>query len=457
MECWRNVVAATAVSFAAPALNSLMTRSAGISSRRAALRILGMVREGTPFEVALDGGLGQLSEPDRRLAHELAAGVLRHRTALDRQLAPLVPRGWTTVAVDLQDILRLGAYQLTALERVPAHAAVDTSVALAKSSAGGRAAGFVNAVLRRLSREGPGAGEAPGGAAAALAAEHSHPEWLVRRWLTAFGREQTEALLRWNNSRPRLVAQPVRAELIALAKRWQAAGVELEAAPYDAGLVFRGVRPTELPGYDEGDFIIQDPAQALLTRYADFDADTILYDACAAPGGKTIGLGRRVARIVAGEIKPHRARRLAENLARAGSGREHVVVADAREPPVRPLSGVLLDTPCLGTGTLARHPEARWRVSADALATLQRLQRELLNSVSRVVEPGGLLVYSTCSLEQEENQAQVDDFLARHPDFHREEAPGMAASLLSPQGDLMILPQLHGMDGAFAARLRRSA
>jgi 16S rRNA (cytosine967-C5)-methyltransferase len=434
-----------------------MTRSSGIRSRRAALRILGKVREGTPFEVALDRELGELSEPDRRLVHELAAGVLRHRTTLDHQLAPLVPRGWASVAVDLQDILRMGAYQLTALERVPAHAAVDTSVSLAKSKGGSRAAGFVNAVLRRLTSEPFAEDKASSGDIPALAAQHSHPVWLVRRWLEAYGVEQTEALLRWNNTRPRLVAQPGREQLGILAARWERAGIELEPAPYGAGLILRGVRPTELPGYAEGDFIIQDPAQALLTQFADPPADATLYDACAAPGGKAIALGRRVAGVVAGEIKPLRARRLAENLARAGTGREHVVVADAGHPPVRPAAVVLLDAPCLGTGTFARHPEARWRVSAEALARLQRLQRRLLDSTAQVVASGGLLVYSTCSLESEENQAQVEDFLSRHPHFHREEATGIDGSLLSTKGDLTILPQIHGMDGAYAARLRRSA
>ncbi|HEX6432869.1 MAG TPA: RsmB/NOP family class I SAM-dependent RNA methyltransferase, partial [Gemmatimonadales bacterium] len=146
---------------------------------------------------------------------------------------------------------------------------------------------------------------------------------------------------------------------------------------------------------------------------------------------------------------------LAENLARAGSGREHVVIADARQPPVRPLDIVLLDAPCLGTGTFARHPDARWRVSLEALARIQHLQRELLESTAQVVTPNGLLVYSTCSLEPEENQVQVDAFLSRHPEFERESAGDIDPVLLSPVGDLTILPQRHGMDGAYAARLRR--
>jgi 16S rRNA (cytosine967-C5)-methyltransferase len=431
------------------------SQAVGIGARRAALTILTQVREGGPFEAALTRGLGELPEPDRRLAHELAAGVLRHRSILDQRLAPLVSRGWNNVAAELQDILRLGAYQITALERVPTHAAVDTSVALAKASGGTRAAGFVNAVLRRLTRTDPEVAAQPD-LADNIAREHSHPPWLVRRWIESFGLEQTEALLRWNNTRPRLVAQPARRDLEELAELWRAAGLVVELAPYEAGLMSRGSRPAELPGYREGQFIIQDPAQALLARYICPFPQATVYDACAAPGGKTITVGRHVERLVAGEVNRLRARRLADNLTRAGSGREYAVVADARHPPVRPLDTVLLDAPCLGTGTIARHPDARWRITREALGRIAQLQTELLAGVAAAVAPGGLLVYSTCSLEPEENRDQVERFLTHHPEFHREEV-AFPEALLSPEGDLVILPQLHGMDGAYAARLRRSA
>jgi 16S rRNA (cytosine967-C5)-methyltransferase len=428
----------------------------GIESRRAALSILGQVRAGRSFETALDRGVGKLEEPDRRLAHELAAGVLRQRSALDQQLAPLVARGWDSVAAELQDILRMGAYQLTALERVPPHAAVDTSVALAKAAGGARAAGFVNAVLRRLTLADRSPRVGTGDNASSLAAEYSHPLWLVQRWLGLFGHSGTEDLLRWNNTRPRLTLQPAREELITMSNRWRGQGIEAEPASFGAGLVTNRSRPAELPGYREGHFIVQDPAHALLVRFADPPGEAVIYDACAAPGGKTIALGRNAATIAAGEVSPMRARRLAENVSRAGSGREHVLVADARHPPVRPVDLVLLDAPCLGTGTFARHPDARWRVTPEALASLVQLQAELLEGAAAVVAPSGLLVYSTCSLEPEENLQQVDSFLTRHPEFCREPGGGVPAPLLSPKGDLTILPQHHGMDGAYGARLRRT-
>ncbi len=433
-----------------------MRDTAGIGPRRAALKILEQVRGGKTFEVALDRSMDRLTEPDRRLAHELAAGVLRHRSGLDSFLAPLAARGWSGVAPELQDILRLGAYQLTGLDRVPDHAAVDTSVTLARETAGAPAAAFVNAVLRRLTRTEPIPRPAIGDRAERLALKHSHPVWLVRRWVDSFGAESAEGLLRWNNTRPQLVLQPARCDLEALATRWRAAGIEVEQAPHGAGLMTELTRPADLPGFREGDFIVQDPAQALLSRFVDPPAGAVVYDACAAPGGKSIALGRQAKAVIAGEVSPSRARRLAENVSRAGSGREHIVVADGRNPPVRGADVVLLDAPCLGTGTFARHPDARWRVTREGLSSLQALQTELLARVAPVVRAGGLLVYSTCSVEPEENRAQVDRFLADHPDFRREPGRAVSADLLSQEGDLTILPQQHGMDGAFAARLRHS-
>ena len=215
-------------------------------------------------------------------------------------------------------------------------------------------------------------------------------------------------------------------------------------------------RPEELPGFAEGAFLVQDPAQALLTWYADLPEGVTLYDAAASPGGKTIALGREAGLVVAGDVSRLRVSRLAQNLRRAGSGREHPIVADAHRPPLRPVGAVLLDAPCLGTGTFARHPDARSRVTLDALERLQGLQAELLERASEVVAPGGLLIYSTCSLEPEENERQVASYLDRHPEFRREPSETFPPALMSKEGDLSILPQRHEMDGAFAARLRRA-
>jgi 16S rRNA (cytosine967-C5)-methyltransferase len=419
--------------------------------------VLREVREGRPFDAALGPALERLGEADRRLAHEMAAGVLRRRTVLDSRLMPLVSRGLDRFAPELLDVLRLGAFQLTVLDRVPAHAAVDTSVALAKEVAGDKAGGLVNAVLRKLSRTVPRPAEAAAPTAARLADAHSHPLWLVERWLDRYGVEDTERLLEWNDRRPRLILQPARTPLEELERHWRSAGIMIEPAPYGAGLVTDQRRPQTLPGFDQGAFIVQDPGQALLAWFADLPPGSAVYDASAAPGGKTISLGRDAAVVVAGDVSRARVRRLAENLARAGSGREYPVVADARHPPIRSADAVLLDAPCLGTGSFARHPDARWRVSPAALGELASLQEHLLEGAAEAVGPAGLLVYSTCSLEPEENEQQVERFLERRPDFQREPSDTFPQRLLTAKGDLMILPQRDAMDGAYAARLRRGA
>jgi 16S rRNA (cytosine967-C5)-methyltransferase len=437
-----------------------MTASKGLASRRAALNVLTQVRSGRPLDAALDGALQKLDEDDRRLAHEMAAGVLRRQQALDARLAALVTRDWSKVPPRLQDLLRLGAYQLVVLDRVPAHAAVDTSVSLAREEGGPRAGGFVNAVLRRLGAQpeamAPDHSEADLSDAEALARRHSHPLWLVRRWLARFGPEETRRLLQWNDRRPRLVLQPARQTADELERRWTAAGIVTEPATFGAGLVTDRRRPEELPGFAEGAFLVQDPAQALLAWYADLPEGASVYDAAASPGGKTIAFGREARAVVAGDVSRLRVERLAGNLRRAGSGREHAVVADARQPPVRAVDAVLLDVPCLGTGTFARHPDARTRVTAEALERVAGLQAELLDRVADAVAPGGLLIYSTCSLEPEENEQQVERFLARRPDFSREPSGTFPAALVSEKGDMVILPQRHEMDGAYAARLRRA-
>ncbi|MEO8031940.1 MAG: 16S rRNA (cytosine(967)-C(5))-methyltransferase RsmB [Gemmatimonadota bacterium] len=428
-------------------------------ARRAALTILELIEQGVPFDVARDRAVIDLPERDRRLAHELAAGVLRQQNFLDDALAPLVSRGLSGVDPRLHRILRLGAYQLLALDRVPPHAAVSVCVDLARDIGGDRAAGFVNAVLRRIGRSAPlapGTGAQLSGAGQ-LAHQYSHPAWLVTRWLARYGARDTEALLKWNNQRPALVVQPARASLAELADRFEEAGVEANPAPWGAGLIVSAGQPRELPGYTDGDFVVQDPAQALVVRFANVRAGSTVLDACAAPGGKSIAVGRTAGRVIAADRSAQRARRLSENLARAGRPGIWAVVADAGAPPVRPLEAALLDAPCLGTGTFSRHPDARNRVRPAALHDLAASQGQLLDGIATAVRPGGLLIYSTCSLEREENESQVIRFLDRHPEFSREPSTAVPPELLTPAGDLSLFPPHHGTDGAYAARLRRAA
>ncbi len=379
------------------------------------------------------------------------------RNDLDARLQPLVHRGWSSVATDLRDILRLGAYQLSALDRIPPHAAVSTTVELAREALGEKAARFTNAILRGIGGRAAPPPESTD-PAAHLAARYSHPAWLVRRWLARFGpAECTSSCWSGTTPGPRSSLQPARRTMDELQQLLWEQGTAARRAPHDAGLLLESARPRELPGYAEGAFVVQDGAQALIARFAGVAPGATVYDACAAPGGKTIALGQRAGRVVACDLHRDRVARLATNLARAGSGREFAVVASALKPPIRHADLVLLDAPCLGTGTLGRHPDARWRVAPEALIRLAQQQHALLEAVAPVVLPGGWLVYATCSLEPEENEEQVNAFLTRHPEFRRDPASAIPAELLSDAGDLRLLPQRHGVDGAFAARLRRVA
>ena len=407
------------------------------------------MRGGATFATARDRHLAGLAERDRRLAHELAAGVLRRRAQLDLSL-PLA-----TTDPRLHDILRLGAYQLRALDRVPAYAAVSTSVALAREIAGEAAAAFVNQALRTLARSGSGErGAVP-----------SHPRWLLQRWATHFGAHETARLAAWNDARPRLTLQPARWDPETLARRLREAGFGVTEAPFGAGLQVssggtapRSPLPRRLPGFVEGAFIVQDPAHALVCRYAAVPRGALLYDACAAPGGKGVTLERLGARVVAGDARHDRLARLADTVRRAGVAIP-VVGADLVAAPLAPatVDAVLVDAPCSATGTMARHPDARWRLSPGLIGRAAARQRELFRAAAPLVRRGGLLVYATCSLEPEENGDVVNDFLQRHREFAREPARGaVAAELLTADGDFQSLPQRHGVDGAFAARLRRA-
>ena len=418
------------------------------------------IRREVPFDLALERALAALPDSERGLAHELAAGVLRHRTRLDAAIAPHLDRGPDRIRDDLLDILRLGAYQLLYLDRVPRHAAVDTAVSLGRRIAGARVGGFINAVLRKISETGSEervASSEEGGeetvTSSLLAIRYSHPEWLVKRWIARFGGEETEHLLQANNARPPLVIQPARWNTETLIASFEQQGISWRPAPFDAGLVVEGRRPQELPGFSAGSCFVQDPAQALVVRFFARPGGP-LYDACAAPGGKAIAFSAG-GFVAAADLRPARARRLRENLLRAGHQPAAVLVADAGSPAVRPVPSVLLDAPCLGTGTFSRHPDARWRVTPEALAALAAEAGLLLRTLAAVVAPGGLLFFATCSLEPEENEVQISAFLAEEPRFRREVSTSVPPELLTPAGDLMLLPHRHGTDGAYAARLRR--
>ena len=217
-----------------------------------------------------------------------------------------------------------------------------------------------------------------------------------------------------------------------------------------------GVSLTELGAYRRGLFFVQDPASTLITAYASFPAGAAVADLCAAPGGKALELSREATTMIAADRSLARTQRMLGNFRRVEARSIHTMVADARHPAIRPVDAVLIDVPCTGTGTFRRHPDARWRLKVSDLAVMAALQRSILRAAAGVVQPGGLLVYSTCSLEPEENDTQVESFLAENPEWSLEPpAEGVVPPAVLDAGRLRILPQRHGVDGAFAARLRR--
>lgn len=411
-------------------------------ARRAAWQLLRAVGAGRLFDAARDEALAGLSERDRRLAQEIAAGVLRSRRVLDRELKGVLGGRWRTTDPELRDLLRIGTYQLRHLTRVPPYAAVQSTVEAAKPLGRKRAA-FVNAVLRRVgaAEGGPPAAEA-GDAASALARRYSHPDWLVRRWLARHGWAATEVLLSHHNARPPLVIQAARWPRERLERALTLAAVPWCEAGGADGLIVESRRPRQLPGFEDGAFIVQGPGQARLLAHAQIPAGARVWDCCAAPGGKAVALGGR-GPVLASDRGAARLARLAETVRRAARS-VSVFAADARRPPfpAGSLDAVWLDAPCTATGTMGRHPDARWRGSPRRLELACRLQAALLDGVAPVVRTGGLLVYSTCSLEPEENEAQVEAFLSRHPAFLRE------------RDDLTVWPPDTGSDGGFVAVLR---
>jgi 16S rRNA (cytosine967-C5)-methyltransferase len=431
-------------------------------ARLAAAEIFADLRSGELLDPAFDRHASKLDARDRRWVRELVYGMLRRRAHLDALLNQRVRGGESRLDPDLIDLLRLGAAQLLYMGSVPAYAAIAQTVELAKRRHGLGASKLVNAVLRRLDRERKDlALPVSADPIEALALSASHPRWLVARWVDRFGIDDTRALLDANNREAPLVARPFHAVREQLEAMLESAGVHVEDAPLarDSIVLSSPVSSfTELGPFRQGLFHLQDPASTLVTQYACVPTGATVADLCAAPGGKSIELSRNAAHVVSSDISPVRLRRVIENAHRLEIDTILPYVADARFPAIRPVDLVLIDAPCTGTGTFRRHPDARWRLRVSDIAVMTSLQRAILRAAATAVRPGGYLVYATCTLEPEENDAQIDAFLADHPDWRIEPPPeGVVPPTVLDDGLLRVLPHRHGTDGAFAARLRRPA
>jgi 16S rRNA (cytosine967-C5)-methyltransferase len=423
------------------------------TARRLAARVLLSCEAGRPTlgELLNAPDLEALPPRERALLHELVLGTLRTRGFLDHALRPLLTRPLERLEPPVRTALRLGAYQILST-RVPHHAAVSESVDLAE---GERARGLVNAVLRRLTREGPPALADPvTDPEAWLTTAGSLPGWLAKRWLERLGPSRAvaraEALLRSPAAVFRLSPHVAEAE-----RRLADAGVTWRPLPVPGALRLVEGRLTEA---STAHLVSQQAESSQLAARLAANGAWIL-DACAAPGGKARLIADLVAgsagRVVALEVAGRRLRALARLSSAWGATNLHCVAGDARQPPFRTdFDSVLLDAPCSGLGTIGRNPDIRWRLKPRALRRHARRQRALLPSVARVVRPGGRLVYAVCSLEPEETDDVVRDFLDAAPDFSYLEAPGWAQPYVDGPS-LRCLPERDEGDGFFIAVLAR--
>ena len=448
-------------------------------ARAAAHRVLRAVHSGRcDLPQAQARARRALDDPrDRALAAEIAIGTLRWRAALDCVLAQASSRALDTLDPDVLDVLRAAAYQLRHLQRVPAHAVVHDAVALTRTTARARAAGFVNAVLRTLARQPQaaalparpaGAGRAGGAdrrqALAWLATTQSHPHWLVERWLDRYGFDAAARWTSFNNAAAPIAlrANTLRISPAALAEQLASRGVEVAPGRWSpAALIVTRGNPLATDLAADGLFQVQDEASQLVAELVRARPAERVLDACAAPGGKTVAIAGAMANrglLVAGDRRAARVALLADRLASCGCGNTRAVRLDARGPlPFGAVfDWVLVDAPCSGLGTLRRDPDIRWRRRPDELKALGRLQSDLLAGTAAVVAPGGRLVYATCSSEPEENQDVVEAFLERAAEFRVEPpATPRLAALVDAGGRLRTLPHRDGLEAFFAVVLRR--
>ena len=402
------------------------------------------------------------ADKDRSI-RDTVAGVIRWQRYLDFLIGQFYKGDASKLEQGMRTMLRIGLHGLL-FSRQPDHAVINETVEAAKIHVRKGAAGLTNGILRAVTRKRDALPKPKGSPADVLGIQHSHPDWMVHRWVTLFGLEKAEQLMVYNNTRPvyglHLAEGP---ESLKTALR--ATDVEFEDSPWLPDMIrMRSLQPIIKAGWlSDGKAFVQDEAAALVAVFGHPETGQTVLDVCAAPGGKTIQLASAVGdsgRVMAVDIQQNRLRLVSENASRMGLNNVETTARDAREIPADWESAfdfVLLDAPCSGLGVLAKRADMRWRRDLANLNELIALQKDLIDAAASCVRPGGLLLYSTCTIEPAENSEQVASFLLRHPGFTREAAPeGFPDQWLTGEGDYLSLPFESGMDGAYAARLRLS-
>lgn len=435
-------------------------------ARRAAFEILRRVEEEGAFaSVLLASATGELESLDRALCYELVLGVLRWQLWLDKLIEHYAGRAADNLDAPVRRALRLGLYQLRFLTRIPISAAVNESVNLVHEARLRSAASFTNAVLRRATRETEyDPAQAASGELERIAFATSHPAWLIEKWIKDFGAAEAESFARANNRTPPVAFRlhPLRSESANVIAQLRACGIEVEPSQIvPEGWRISGAGADSLREYARAGLLyMQDEGSQLVAHVLGAHAGERVLDVCAAPGSKTThiaALVRDAALIVAGDLHVHRLRVVRESAERQNLQSINLIAFDAEAAlpfAEESFARVLVDAPCTGTGTLRHNPEIRWRITPSDIAELAARQRRILAQASRMVARGGRLVYSTCSVEPEENEAVVARFLQTHTDFVSV-TPDAPAQFITAGGALRTWPQRDDADGFFVAVFER--
>lgn len=449
-------------------------------ARRAAFDALAAIDRGTELPAALARTRAALAdERDRALAAAIVTGTLRWRARLDHLAQQASKRPLSRLDAEVLQVLRLSLFQLLFLDRVPASAVVDDAVSLTKATGKTSAAGFVNAVLRTVTRSRdrldlptpPDLIRSDADRAAvvrALAIGGSHPQWLIERWVDRLGPDVARAWVDFNNAEPpvTLRVNRRRATRDEIAERLRAFGVESRPTPYAPdGLVAVTGHPLQTPLAESGDFLVQDEASQIVPLALGVRPGDRVLDACAAPGGKALVIADRLGvggLLVAADLRPRRLRVLGALLARHGAASSLLRHDAAAGVPFGPVfDRVLVDAPCTGLGTLRRDVDIRWRRSEQDVIDAAARQERLIAQAAQSVRPGGRLVYATCSSEPEENEQIVERFLSQHPEFSLVPRSALVADgvpevlIDAGSGFVVTRPDRHGLENFFAAAITR--
>lgn len=446
------------------------------TAREVALEVLVQVdKDGSYSNLQLNESLNrnQLERVDAGLATELVYGTIQHMYTIDGVLERKVAKGISKLKPWVRNLLRMSLYQLHYLDRIPDHAAVHEAVTIAKRRGQQATGGFVNGVLRGVMRD-PEVWNAPKAAdpASRIAWEHSHPEWLVKRWIQIYGEQATEEMCIANNEAPHASARVngTKVSRDELLQEMKASGLYVQPSPLSKdGIVAGGAGNLALTDwYREGKLSIQDESSMLVVEAVRPVSGMRVLDCCAAPGGKSMHIAERMnnsGEVWSNDVHAHKVKLIQDQATRLGLTCIHTLNEDATtlsdQLEEASFDAVLLDAPCTGFGVIRRKPDLKWRKRPADVEAIAAVQAELIVEASKLVKPGGRLVYSTCTVEREENELIVEQFLQKYPDWKADDSWKLVlpqnelkeALERSKPGMLQVLPQDGDSDGFFIACL----